>query len=90
MKKQKQTPIVTLENSYHPMCKCPKSWGQLPKQEAPGTLPARAPPLRVWGGGITKGLSLPQAEFHGGVQCNLDIVPVLSFLLPRSRKDRWT
>ena len=54
-----------------------KVLGAAPNQEALGTLALKAPPLRVWGGEITKGLSLPQAVSHWGAPCNLDMVPVL-------------
>lgn len=94
MKKQKQTHILPLEqdllNSYSPVRECPKSWGQLPQQEASGTLALRAPPLRVWGGEITKGWSFSQAVPHWEAQPNLDMIPVLLTLIPTSRRGHWT
>lgn len=64
----------------------PKSWGELLKQEASGTQALRAPPLRVWGGEITKSWSFPQAVPHWGAQSNLDMISTPMMFIPTSRK----
>lgn len=64
----------------------PKSWGELLKQEASGPRALRAPPLRVWGGEITKGWSFPQAVPHWGAQSNLDMISTPMMFIPTSRK----